>query len=54
MSTTILMQDWVTIYGRTATFVIQSEPSWLDISRFQDIAVYAEFSEFTGGMIRCP
>jgi hypothetical protein len=44
------LQDFITMRSVSSVLtVVQSEPSWLDLSGFQDLALWLDVKEFSGG-----
>jgi hypothetical protein len=45
-----LLQDWTTVRAGTAiTSIIQAEQGWLDLAEYQDILLWTEVAEWSGG-----
>src|SRR6266478_5555164 len=48
---TFILQDYTTIRGTSSTTVIQNESGWLDLSAYEDLVVWTDVRETTGGTI---
>lgn len=47
--TPLLFQDLLTARGNSSTQVIQTASNWLDLGDLEDVTLYLDVREFTGG-----
>jgi hypothetical protein len=48
---TFILQDYTTIRGISGGTVIQNESGWLDLSAYEDLVVWTDIRETSGGTI---
>lgn len=48
VAVSVLLQDWITLEAETACDIIQSEPFWLCLGEFTEVALYTTTKECAG------